>query len=115
MRWVSRRYDTRNVSAFREIDLVRVEHGEAAPAVDRLAVEAPLEVRLEGESFAVIMRTPGADEDLPVGAAGRDGERGRQREHARADQDENDKGRQFCGGFGGLSNQVPGQPPLKGA
>ena len=67
MRRVSRRYDTRNVSAFREIDLVRVEHGERARAVDRLAVEAPLEVRLEGEPFAVIMRTPGADEDLALG------------------------------------------------
>ena len=67
MRRVSRRYDTRNVSAFREVDLVRVEHGERARAVDRLAVEAPLEVRLEGEPFAVIMRTPGADEDLALG------------------------------------------------
>ena len=34
---------------------------------DRSAVEAPLEVRLHGEPFAVIMRTPGADRDLTAG------------------------------------------------
>jgi FdhD protein len=32
-----------------------------------VAVEQPLEVRLEGHPFSVIMRTPGADEDLAVG------------------------------------------------
>jgi len=43
--------------------------GEAGPASmdDAVAVEAPLEVRLGGEPFAVIMRTPGADVDLVLG------------------------------------------------
>ena len=38
-----------------------------------------------------------------------------QREHARADQDEDHEGRQFCRRFGRLPDQVPAQPPLHGA
>jgi FdhD protein len=53
--------------AFRQFDVVRVEHRRAAVAADRVAVEAGLEVRLEGEPFSVIMRTPGADGDLATG------------------------------------------------
>ena len=34
---------------------------------DHVAVEEPLEVRVNGASFAVIMRTPGADRDLAAG------------------------------------------------
>jgi FdhD protein len=34
---------------------------------DHVAVEAPLEVRLNGEPFAVIMRTPGDDDALALG------------------------------------------------
>ena len=36
-------------------------------ATDSVAVEAPLEVRLNGHPFAVIMRTPGADRELAAG------------------------------------------------
>jgi FdhD protein len=36
-------------------------------ASDRIAVEAPLEVQLEGQPFSVIMRTPGSDRDLAAG------------------------------------------------
>jgi FdhD protein len=55
------------VPEFREVDVIRVDGGRSTPAADRVAEEAPLEVRLEGEPFAVIMRTPGADDDLAVG------------------------------------------------
>ncbi|HEX4914621.1 MAG TPA: formate dehydrogenase accessory sulfurtransferase FdhD [Vicinamibacterales bacterium] len=41
--------------------------GVAAPQADRVAVEEPMEVRVNGASFAVIMRTPGADRDLAAG------------------------------------------------
>ena len=41
--------------------------GSAAPQTDRVAVEEPMEVRVNGASFAVIMRTPGADRDLAAG------------------------------------------------
>lgn len=38
-----------------------------APTVDQLAVEAPLELRISGVPIAILMRTPGADEDLAWG------------------------------------------------
>src|SRR5689334_24028874 len=34
---------------------------------DELAVEEPLEIRVDGEPLAVTMRTPGEDEELAVG------------------------------------------------
>jgi FdhD protein len=44
--------------------LASVEHdGE----VDRVAIEDPLEIRVDDEPIAVTMRTPGADEELALG------------------------------------------------
>src|SRR3954463_9310309 len=34
---------------------------------DRVAVEEPLEIRVDGEALAVTMRTPGNDEELALG------------------------------------------------
>src|SRR5690606_35766572 len=51
----------------RSIDLVRVEGAVARPDRDRVAVERALEVRLDGEPFSVIMRTPGEDRALAIG------------------------------------------------
>src|SRR4051812_30734304 len=34
---------------------------------DELAVEEPLEIRVDGEALAVTMRTPGEDEELAIG------------------------------------------------
>ena len=34
---------------------------------DRLAVEEPLEIRVNGQAVAVTMRTPGNDEELALG------------------------------------------------
>jgi FdhD protein len=45
---------------------VRRLPGEAMEA-DRLAVEEPLEIRVNGQAVAVTMRTPGHDEELAVG------------------------------------------------
>jgi formate dehydrogenase assembly factor FdhD len=50
--------------AFRRVDVVRVKSGERSDDRDRAATEEPLEVRLHNRSFAVIMRTPGADREL---------------------------------------------------
>ena len=36
-------------------------------ATDDVAVEAALEIRLDGEPFSVTMRTPGADRELAAG------------------------------------------------
>jgi FdhD protein len=50
-----------------EVEVVRVEGGKAERRVDSVAVEEPLEVRVDGETVAVTMRTPGADGDLALG------------------------------------------------
>ncbi len=39
----------------------------AAPARDEIAVEEPLEIRIAGDTFATIMRTPGDDHFLTAG------------------------------------------------
>jgi FdhD protein len=49
------------------IDVVRVRDGRQIVDRDSLAVEEPVEIRLHGQSFAVIMRTPGADKELAAG------------------------------------------------
>jgi FdhD protein len=51
----------------RRVELIRVSDNRLDTTSDRVAVEAPLEVRLNGHPFAVIMRTPGADADLAAG------------------------------------------------
>ena len=49
-------------------DVLRVTVGEAPThRRDNLAGEEPLEIRVGGSSFAVTMRTPGADFDLAAG------------------------------------------------
>jgi formate dehydrogenase assembly factor FdhD len=40
-------------------DVLRFDERRSSAAVDRIAAAAPLEVRLEGQPFSVIMRTPG--------------------------------------------------------
>jgi FdhD protein len=47
--------------------VLRVAPGESIRRSDTLAVEEPLEIRLNGESFLVTMRTPGNDIDLARG------------------------------------------------
>jgi len=46
-------------------DVLRLPGGETEP--DELAVEEPLEIRVNGEPIAVTMRTPGHDEELAIG------------------------------------------------
>ena len=50
-----------------EIEVVCVVGGTAERRPDAVAVEEPLEVRVDGETVAVTMRTPGTDGDLALG------------------------------------------------
>lgn len=52
---------------FRRVPVTRVGRPAIAPGEDTVAVEEPLEVRLHGQPFATIMRTPGDDKDLAAG------------------------------------------------
>ena len=52
------------MTGIREVVVSRSGDGERH---DMVAVEEPMEVRVNGASFAVIMRTPGADRDLAAG------------------------------------------------
>jgi len=50
----------------RQVRVVRTADGSRGES-DAVAVEEPMEVRVNGASFAVIMRTPGSDRDLAAG------------------------------------------------
>jgi FdhD protein len=63
-RLMTRRADTSS-HAIRPVDVVR--SGGGGWSSDHVAVESPLEVRVNGHPFSVIMRTPGADRELTVG------------------------------------------------
>ena len=49
-----------------KVDVVRVPAGELQ---DVVAVEEPLEIRINGLAVAITMRTPGHDEELALGYA----------------------------------------------
>ncbi len=49
------------------VPILRVAAAGAASCVDPVATEEPMEVVVNGEPFAVIMRTPGADLELAAG------------------------------------------------
>ena len=53
--------------ASRRVSVVRLGLGGREGHADLVAVEEPMEVRVNGASFAVIMRTPGADPELAAG------------------------------------------------
>jgi FdhD protein len=51
----------------KRIPLVRCGSGEPVETFDRVAVEEPLEIRLDGHPVAVVMRTPSHDRELAAG------------------------------------------------
>lgn len=51
----------------RTVSLTRHGAGSARQIEDRVAVEEPMEIRLDGHPVAVLMRTPGYDEELATG------------------------------------------------
>jgi|SRR6476620_9176071 FdhD protein len=56
-----------SLSPFRRVHVTRVGRGSDRGREDLAAAEEPLEVRLHGKPFAVIMRTPGEDRELAAG------------------------------------------------
>lgn len=56
------------MDAATSVNLTRLRRGAGAEDVtDSVATEEPLEIRVEGRSIAVAMRTPGHDEELAAG------------------------------------------------
>lgn len=51
----------------KEFAIRRISSGLHASARDQIAREEPLEIRIEGRSIAVVMRTPGHDRELAAG------------------------------------------------
>ncbi len=56
-----------------DVELLRLRDGAREPARDLVAVEEPLEIRLNGWRWTVTMRTPGDDADLVVGLLASEG------------------------------------------
>jgi FdhD protein len=54
-------------ASFRRVGVTRVGRADGLAGEDLVATEEPLEVRLHGRPFAVIMRTPGLDRELAAG------------------------------------------------
>jgi FdhD protein len=51
----------------KEFPVQRFRHGQIESTRDRVAVEEPLEIRLSGEPFQVLMRLPGWEKELALG------------------------------------------------
>src|SRR5260370_23652950 len=51
----------------REVTMRRVKGSTESDDRDFLAAEEPLELRVEGHSVAIVMRTPGEDRELAAG------------------------------------------------
>lgn len=51
----------------RHVSVIHVTSGRRMTRRDMAATEEPLQIRLNGEPFAVIMRTPGSDPELAAG------------------------------------------------
>jgi FdhD protein len=72
--------------AVRAVDVVR--RGADSSTADYVAVEAPVEVRVNGQPFSVIMRTPGDDRALALGFLFSEGLLRHRADLARVDADE---------------------------
>ena len=55
------------VELITEFPVYRYQEGHVTAATDKVAVEEPLEIRLHGEPFQVLMRLPGWEKELALG------------------------------------------------
>jgi len=53
--------------AILEFPIWRLKQGRLQETTDQVAVEEPLEIRLQGEPYQVLMRLPGAEKELALG------------------------------------------------
>ena len=60
-------YSMMTASLVRPVRVLRVSPEGVSSRADVAATEEPVEVRIDGDPFAVIMRTPGADRELAAG------------------------------------------------
>jgi FdhD protein len=60
-------YSMLTAKSVHRVRILHVTQAEVSNRADFAATEEPMEVRLNGEPFAVIMRTPGADRELAAG------------------------------------------------
>src|SRR2546426_12444132 len=51
----------------RRVSIAKLDENRSQNLQDEIVVEEPLEIRVNGESISVTMRTPGDDFDLAVG------------------------------------------------
>jgi len=64
---MSERREVPGLEPTRVVPVTRVSGGDVSRTSDVAAAEEPLDIRLHGRSFAVIMRTPGEDRALAAG------------------------------------------------
>ena len=55
------------LSTSTSVEISRLENGGSEVVDDFVATEEPLEIRVEGKSIAITMRTPGHDKELAAG------------------------------------------------
>jgi FdhD protein len=60
-------YSMMTARLVQSVRLLHVRPADASSRADVVATEEPLQLQLNGEPFAVIMRTPGADRELAAG------------------------------------------------
>src|SRR5438309_6235563 len=51
----------------RRVSILKIDEQRASRVEDDVVIEEPLEIRVNGESLTVTMRTPGNDFDLTIG------------------------------------------------
>jgi FdhD protein len=55
------------MTGVQEYEGYKYEKGSVAKVTDPLTVESPLQISINGESFTVVMQTPGDEKDLAIG------------------------------------------------
>jgi FdhD protein len=93
--------------------IVRVRDRESTSEDDRLAIEAPLEIRIAGKPLTVVMRTPGHDEELARGFLFSEGVIGDAADLLRLEVSQALASPDPWGGWAGVVDVQLAPPPLK--